>query len=84
MPTAGGPTAVLNQQRVRQFGSGIGQHAETDPIDAAVLAHFAAVADPPPADPNWVELDTLLDRRRQFLPMRVAEGNRFRQPPCVG
>ena len=40
---AGIPTAVVNPRRVRQFAAGIGQHAKTDPIDAAVLAHFAAV-----------------------------------------
>ena len=48
---AGVPAAAVNPRRVRQFASGIGQHAKTDPIDAAVLAHFAAVAGPPPAAP---------------------------------
>ena len=49
---AGVPAAVVNPRRVRQFGSGIGRHAKTDPIDAAVLAHFAAVARPPPPRPT--------------------------------
>jgi len=78
---AGFPTAVVNPRRVRQFAAGIGQHAKTDPIDAAVLAHFAAVVAPPPAapaDPDRVALAALLDRRRQLLGMRVAEGNRLR------
>jgi len=78
---AGIPTAVVNPRRVRQFAAGVGQHAKTDPIDAAVLAHFAAVVAPPPmapADPERVELAALLDRRRQLLGMRVAEGNRLR------
>jgi transposase len=78
---AGIPTAVVNPRRVRQFAAGIGQHAKTDPIDAAVLAHFAAVVGPPPAapaDPDRVVLAALLDRRRQLLGMRVAEGNRLR------
>ena len=77
---AGIPTAVVNPRRVRQFAAGIGQHAKTDPIDAAVLAHFGAVVAPPPAapaDPARVELAALLDRR-QLLGMRVAEGNRLR------
>jgi transposase len=46
-----------------------------------VLAHFAAVAGPPPAAPpdaERAELAALLDRRRQLLGMRVAEGNRAR------
>jgi transposase len=49
------PAAVVNPRRVRQFAPGVGQHAKTDPIDAAVLAHFAAVAGPPPAAPADAE-----------------------------
>ena len=67
---------MVNPRRVRQFASGIGQHAKTDPIDAAVLAHFAAVACPPPAAPpdsDRVELAAVPDRRRKLLGMRVAE-----------
>ena len=78
---AGIPAAVVNPRQVRQFAAGVGQHAKTDPIDAAVLAHFAAVVAPPPAapaDPERVVLAALLDRRRQLLGMRVAEGNRLR------
>ncbi len=81
LPAAGVPAAVVNPRRVRQFASGVGQHAKTDPFDAAVLAHFAAVACPPPAAPpdaERAELAALLDRRRQLLGMRVAEGNRLR------
>jgi len=44
---AGIPAAVVNPRQVRQFAAGVGRHAETDPIDAAVLAHFAAVVGPP-------------------------------------
>ncbi len=78
---AGIPAAVVNPRRVRQFAAGVGQHAKTDPIDAAVLAHFAAVACPPPAAPadaERAELAALLDRRRQLISMRVADGNRVR------
>jgi transposase len=78
---AGIPTAVVNPRQVRQFAAGVGQRAKTDPIDAAVLAHFAAVVGPPPAapaDPARAELAALLDRRRQLIGMRVAEGNRLR------
>ena len=78
---AGIPAAVVNPRQVRQFAAGIGRHAKTDPIDAAVLAHFAAVVGPPPAapaDPDRAELAALLDRRRQLIGMRVAEGNRVR------
>lgn len=78
---AGLPTAVINPRQVRQFAAGVGQHAKTDPIDAAVLAHFAAVVAPPSAtvaDPLRAELAALLDRRQQLLGMRVAEANRLR------
>jgi transposase len=78
---AGIPAAVVNPRQVRQFAAGVGRHAKTDPIDAAVLAHFAAVVGPPPAapaDPARADLAALLDRRRQLLGMRVAEGNRVR------
>jgi hypothetical protein len=66
--------AVVNPRQVRQFAAGIGQRAKTDPIDARVLAHFAAVVAPPsvaPPDPDRAELAALLDRRRQLLGMRV-------------
>jgi transposase len=78
---AGIPAAVANPRQVRQFAAGVGQHAKTDPFDAALLAHFAAVVGPPPAppaDPDRAELAALLDRRRQLIGMRVAEGNRLR------
>jgi len=78
---AGIPAAAVNPRRVRQFAAGVGQNAKTDPIDAAVLAHFAAVVGPPPTAPpdaGRAELAALLDRRRQLLGMRVAEGNRAR------
>ena len=78
---AGIPSAAVNPRRVRQFAASLGQYAKTDPIDAAVLAHFAAVVGPPPAapaDPDRAELAALLDRRRQLIGMRVSEGNRLR------
>ncbi len=66
----------------RRFAAGVGRHAKTDPIGAAVLAHFAAVVGPPPAppaDPGRAELAAFLDRRRQLIGMRAAEGNRLRR-----
>ena len=78
---AGVPAAAVNPRRVRPFAAGIGPHAKTGPIDAAVLAHVAAVAGPPPAAPpdaDRAELAALLDRRRPLLGMRMTEGNRVR------
>ena len=39
---AGLPVVVVNPAQVRAFAKALGQRAKTDPIDAAVIAHFAA------------------------------------------
>ena len=38
---AGLPVVVVNPAQIRAFARAIGQRAKTDPIDAAVIAHFA-------------------------------------------
>ena len=40
LAAAGLPVAVANPAQVRAFAKAIGQRAKTDPIDAAVIAHF--------------------------------------------
>ena len=73
------PILVANPRKVRDFAKGTGQNAKTDPIDAAVLAHFAEVAkwpDPQPHTAHERALKALLERRRQLRDMRTAEGNR--------
>ena len=40
---AGLPAAVVNPAQVRAFARALGKRAKTDPIDAAVIAHFAEV-----------------------------------------
>ena len=70
---------VANPRQVRDFAKGIGWLAKTDPIDAAVLAHFAEVAKVPAPvrrSANERTLRELLERRRQVLGMQVAETNR--------
>ena len=42
LAAAGLPVVVVNPAQVRAFAKAIGQRAKTDPIDAAVIAHFAA------------------------------------------
>ena len=37
---AGLPVAIANPGQIRAFAKAIGQRAKTDPIDAAVIAHF--------------------------------------------
>ena len=79
---AGVPVALANPRQVRRFAEGIGQLAKTDALDAAVLAQFARMVSPPPAEkttPKHRELEALVVRRRQLLEMQVAEKNRLGQ-----
>jgi transposase len=76
------PTALVNARRVRDFAKGLGQLAKTDALDAALLAEFGRLVDPPPTaptSPKQRELDALVVRRRQLLQVRVAEENRVGQ-----
>jgi transposase len=73
------PILVVNARQVRDFAKGIGRRAKTDPIDAAVLAHFAEVAelpDPVQRSANERALRALMERRRQVRAMQTAETNR--------
>lgn len=74
------PVIMVNPRQVRDFAKATGQLAKTDRIDARMLAHFAAVIDPParPAkSPEAQHLEALLARRRQIVDMLVAEKNRL-------
>jgi transposase len=76
------PVVVANPAQVRHFAKGLGKLAKTDPIDAAVLARFAAVVRPalrPRPDAASRALRALVARRRQVRDLRVAEGNRQRR-----
>jgi transposase len=71
---------MVNPRQVRDFAKATGQLAKTDRIDARILAHFAAVIDPParpPKSPAAQHLEALLARRRQIVDMLVAEKNRL-------
>jgi transposase len=76
------PVVVVNPAQVRAFAKAIGQHAKTDPIDAAVIAHFAEAtnAEPRPL-PNEATrlLADLVARRRQIVEMIGAESQRERR-----
>lgn len=43
---AGVPVVVVNPGQVRSFARALGKRAKTDPIDAAVIAHFAEATAP--------------------------------------
>ena len=81
---AGLPVVVANPRQVRDFAKATGKLAKTDPLDAQILAHFAAVIHPVPRPlPNeqMHALAALLARRRQLIEMRTAEKNRLGSAP---
>ena len=78
---AGLPAALVNPGRVRQFATGLGRLAKTDPIDARVLAEYARLAAPRLAQKrteNQHELDALTTCRRQLTQVRTEQSNRRR------
>jgi transposase len=73
------PVVVVNPAQIRAFAKALGQRAKTDPIDAAVIAHFAEATRPEPRplpDEATQLLADLVARRRQILEMAVAERQR--------
>ena len=79
---AGLPVVIVNPAQVRAFAKAIGQRAKTDPIDAAVIAHFAEATKPEPRplpDEATRLLADLGGRRRQIIEMIVAERQRERR-----
>lgn len=73
------PVVVVNPAQIRAFAKAIGQRAKTDPIDAAVIAHFAEATRPEPRpmpDEATRLLADLVARRLQILEMMVAERQR--------
>jgi transposase len=76
---AGLPVAVVNPAQIRAFAKAIGQRAKTDPIDAAVIAHFAEATrlEPRPLPDEATRLlADLVTRRRQIIEMMGAERQR--------
>src|SRR5947209_14966510 len=65
---AGLPVVVVNPAQVRAFANAFGKRAKTDPIDAAVIAHFVEATKPevrPLPDATQLLAD-LAARRRQI------------------
>ena len=79
LAAAGLPVVVVNPAQVRAFAKAIGQRAKTDPIDAAVIAHFAEATklEPRPLPDEATRLlADLVARRRQIIEMIGAERQR--------
>jgi transposase len=76
------PVVVVNPAQVRAFAMALGNRAKTDPIDAAVIAHFAEATKPklrPLPDEMTRGLADLVARRRQIVEMIAAEAQRARR-----
>jgi len=79
LAAAGLPVVVVNPAQIRAFAKAIGQRAKTDPIDAAVIAHFVEATKPAPRplpDEATRLLADLVARRRQIVEMIGAERQR--------
>jgi transposase len=76
------PAVMLNPAQIRSSALTLGRRAKTDPIDAAVIAHFVAAAEvevrPLPGQAAR-RLGGLVARRRQVLAMIGAECDRGRR-----
>jgi transposase len=82
LASAGLPVVVVNPAQVRAFAMALGKRAKTDPIDAAVIAHFAEATKPKLRqlpDEMTRGLADLVARRRQIVEMIAAEGQRARR-----
>jgi transposase len=76
---AGLPLVKVNPRRARRFAEAIGRHAKTDAIDAAMLARFAALLEPPVRPVVSVTVDAMKElhgARRALVKDRVAACNR--------
>jgi transposase len=81
------PVVVVNPRQIRAFGQSIGRFAKTDRIDAALIARFAAVTQPPirpTPSPETLILRALFTRRTQLHVLRTAQTNqREAAPPAT-
>ncbi len=79
LAAAGLAVVVVNPAQVRSFAQALGRRAKTDPIDAAVIAHFTEATKPairPLPDEETRLLADLVARRRQIIAMIGAERQR--------
>jgi transposase len=79
LAAAGLPVVIVNPAQIRAFAKAVGQRAKSDPIDAAVIAHFAEATKPQPRplpDEATRLLADLVARRRQIIEMIGAERQR--------
>ena len=76
------PVKVVNPRRIRDFARATGRLAKTDKLDARIIAHYAAMFQPPPQEAmneTSLKIKALMARRGQLMDMRVQEANRRQQ-----
>jgi transposase len=79
LAAAGLPLVKVNPRQARRFAEAIGRHAKTDAVDAAMLARFAALLEPPVRPVVSATLDAMKElhgARRALVKDRVASRNR--------
>jgi transposase len=79
LAAAGLPLVKVNPRQARRFAEAIGRHAKTDAVDAALLARFAALLEPPVRPVLSATLDAMKElhvARRALVKDRVAARNR--------
>lgn len=74
---------LVNPKQVREWANSQGQRAKTDELDARMLAEYAAERPKNKPLPLWqplpnslIQLDSLLNRRRDLEQMSLQESNR--------
>lgn len=78
------PVVVVNARQIRNFAQATGHLAKTDQIDADVLAHFGEAVHPEIRafpDEQLLQLEALVNRRRQLVDMRAGELKRKQTAP---
>ena len=79
LAAAGLPLVKVNPRHARRFAEAIGRQAKTDAVDAAMLARFAALLEPPVRPVVSATLDAMKElhvARRALVKDRVAARNR--------
>jgi transposase len=74
--------SIINPCKTHHFAQALGVNAKTDPVDAQILARFAATLMPletPAKDTDQVRLQALVMRRTQLTGLITAENNRLHQ-----
>ena len=78
------PFSVMNPVHIKRFAGAIGRKAKTDKLDAALIAHFGEVIQPPLSTlkpENMQQMADLVARRSQLLEMQTREKNRLQIMP---